>query len=449
MKKLSYLTLFAATILVACGGGGGSSPAPTPLPVQSPPPPPPPPPPPAASGPGLLLATFDPPLNLRVGNRGVPGDNGPPDSSSVLSIRSVQNDPNSRVKIEAIAGHGEFDYASTDNVIIEGDFGSIEYIDSPSFFASGTNTPEFSVVSEVDDKLYWYTREQGSFPDTFSVASTIDIESPCFVEGTPTLSAGDIVIGQRNQGLTVLEISVVDGGASFNSAVVSTAGTGRSLCFFMRLIIPESVHQQFPGVRGPNRDIAPMTALDFDTKEIVFFGDTDGDFELEELDAVPLLGSDNPDLRIVDVMYNGSASLPYDFYVLLTDDNHIGDHRLISVHYDQNDELVQNEITWEEGVPVALSQGYFGGERLGFDMIVALSTSDQALYFDDLRQQPPNWGRPPVYGDPVRFEVGLGAGSAITARSQDVPVAGDPSHSILVSYPDSGELRQFTLELGQ
>jgi hypothetical protein len=396
------------------------------------------------------VGVFDPYIKLLLGNADV-GGRIEGYTTIVVGSRPAPNDPTGRLELVGIAGDGviPLDYDRDDNFDFEGRFQSIDFVDWPSLFASGLGEPEFSAVSTADNRLVWYQGLLNTFPMAFVQRNTISVESPCFVEGTNTYWANDVIIGQVDKGLSLFEVDSGNDLAptdNFTSTFVSRSGDGRSLCSMIRGIIPESSHTANPTVR--NARIGPLTAIDHKTNELVFFGDTNDDLQLEELGTLPLEMQTSEPMQIVSVIMEGTSSQqPRYMFVLATNGQHVGEHRLILVWFEEPlREIVQTVYAWNEGVPVAMVQGQFGGNNTEGrifrpDLAVILGTSSHSLFFDNLSPLSEGFGLPPLYGDPTMFEVGLGAGSAVAAIRPDGPHPTEPGYGILVSFSADGEVR--------
>lgn len=412
--------------------------------------------PPTTSKAGEVVGVFNPPLHLLIGNGDVGGVR-EGYSSAVFASRRVSGNATSNIEVVAIAGDAilPFDYDKDDIVVVDGVFNSVDFIQTPSLRGSGLPDASISILSSEENKLYWNSLvSPAGVPDLFENRETIDVDAPCYVEGTNTQFANDVIIGQKSNGLSLFD---VDSGSDFTNSnnftatLVSETGGNRSLCHFLRGIIPFEIYNQNLSVFNAN--FQPVTAIDYDTNEIVFFGDTNGDDNLEELGAVPLLVDSNKDLKIVDVLSRGSSSqVPRYFLILLTDGEHNGDHRLVLVSIDSDTGELEQEIiyAWNEGVPIGMAQSQFGGSLEGgifrTDLIVVLGTTEQSLFFDNLRPLDGNFSDPPIYREPVLFEVGLGAGSVVAGRKPDVPTLDEPDYGILVSFPENGEVRYISPE---
>ena len=441
--------------LQACsGGGGGGTPSPSPTPTGSPAPTPTPTPTPTSTPPppayGTSIGFFDPALSLRTGNTGAIGG-----SARSTYAFSVQQTASGEYKIHVLGGQGSIplEYDKTDEYLVEGSFESVDYIDAPSLYANGLVEPEITVLSEAADKLFWLHMNLRFFPYTFRVMSEIDVEAPCYVEGTNTYWAGDVLVGQRGLGMSLFEIDTgLEGSKSdgFTSQLRAQSAPGRSLCWFLRGTLPAQFMIDTPQLRVYSDTLA--TAIDYETNEIVYLGDAADDGFIEELGSVAILTESSKSLEIVDVISHGTSNQsPRYFLVLMTDGNDPGEHRLVRIALeDQLDslgnsagEILTQKVVhaWEDGVPVGMVQAPLGGQQYGGylypDLAVVLGTTDHSFFFDNITFAP---GEPPDYSDPVKFNVGKGAGSAIAVDRPDGPQLDEPSVGMLVSFPDTGEV---------
>ncbi len=402
---------------------------------------------------GELVGQYDPPLKLIYGN-GQIGGLADGYGTAVFGSRIL---PSGKLEIAAIAGDAvhPFDYERDDNVIVDGEFDEITFLQVPSLATNGLGSFGMSILDAVAGKLHWLYGDFTLIPEQFSQREEIDVENPCFVMQSNTFFNNDMVIGQISRGLSMYN---VDTGTDFTNSLnfdhtfLYNVGDGRSLCHILRGVIPANFISDFPNIQLANTFAQPLSAIDYDSKEIVFYGDQNGDNKLDELGSVDLMVDTDKDLKIVDVISRGSPSLvPQYMLILLTDGNHNGVHRLVMASYENSSGLLKQTVYgWSEGVPVGMLQGQFGGSSdkglFRLDLAVVLGTSEQSLFFDNLLSPTAQLSEPPLYGEPKLFDVGIGAGSAVAARKPDVPVTGIPNNGILVSFPSNGQIRYISLE---
>jgi len=400
---------------------------------------------------GEVVGTFNPPLNLLIGNGAVAGVR-EGQGDAVFATREVST---GGVEVLAIGGGSSVPvlYDRDDIILVEGTYESVDFIQTPSLAANGLPSASLSILSSAENTLYWNSQDSLA-NDTFEQVETIEVENPCFVSGSNVSFGDDVIIGQRSNGISLFIVDADEGTFaprnSFTPRFVSRAGGDRSICSFVKKI-PRDV--EIDNDVSFTSIFSPLTAIDFDTNELVFFGPTNGDNTIRELGSTPLLTESDQPLEIVDVLVRGTPNqAPRYFLILLTSGEHNGDHRLMLVSFNSDNELSQTVIhAWDEGVPIGLAQSQFGGSReLGFarpDLVVALGTSEQSFYFDNLRPAADAFNMPPVYGTPALFDVGLGAGSVVAGKIPDFDSTdssvGARDDGVLISFPDTGEVRFF------
>lgn len=407
---------------------------------------------------GQVVGIFNPALKLVLPNFNMPGSF---DSygNHVITLADA-SDHSGRFEVKAIQGSHQlpFQYDRDDIVRVNGTYASVDYVQSPSLFAHGLPDASMSIVSTTENKIYWLAEEPQS--RVFSVREHIDVQSPCFIAQTQTYWANDMVVGQRDHGLTVFDVdtgSDVMDSQTFAATPVYSVGEGRSLCHIYRGLIPASLEAQFPGFRwsppsGPGWSF-PLTAIDYKTNELVFYGDIDGDNKLDEMGTMPLETHSTAHLNIVQVISRGEPTLvPQYLLVLLSDGRPVGEHRVVQINFDPQTREISQRIVheWSDGVPVAMLQGPLGGsmDRGVFqaDLVVVLGTTAQSFFFDDLLTPDDQLSEPPVYGEPRLFNVGVGAGSAVAAENPWTAGSADGTgFGVLVSYPASGRVVYISL----
>jgi hypothetical protein len=410
---------------------------------------------------GQVVGIFDPPLKLALPNFNLPGEI---ESYGEHIVTVAETSALSgRYQVKAIDGTSVVprSYYRDDIVLVEGDYSSIDFVQSPSLYAHGLPESSLSIASEQENKIYWQLMDPQS--QDFSVREVIDVDKPCFIAQTNTYWANDMVVGQVDLGLTVFDIdtgSDVMDAESFVATPIQNIGAGRSLCHLLRGVIPDSIIQQYPGFTpsppSGSAYAAPLTAVDYNSNELVYYGDTDGDNALDEMGSVPIKTYATGQLHIVQVISRGSSTQsPRYLLVLLTDGNDPGEHRLVQINFDDaiNEFTQQILYEWSVGVPVAMLQGPLGGSLEGgiyrADLAVVLGTTEQSFFFDNQRPLSDGFGLPPIYGAPELFDVGVGAGSAVTAESPWEPSLDAADEGVLVSYPDSGNVIYISLPIIQ
>ena len=374
---------------------------------------------------GQVVGIFNPPLKLLLPNFNIAGAFESL-GSHVMAVAD-STDHSGRYQIRAIEGTSTVprQYHRDDIVRVEGDYASIDFVQSPSLYAHGLPDASLSIASASENKIYWLLQEPQS--RDFTLRETIEVERPCFVAQTNTYWANDMVVGQRDRGLSVFDIetgSNVMDSQSFDATLVYNVGAGRSLCHLLRGVVPESIAQQYPGFQSSS----PLTAIDFNTNELVFYGDTDGDNDLDEMGAMAIETHATGHLNIVQVISRGGPTqIPQYLIVLLSDGRHMGEHRVVQINFDSRTREITQRVlhAWSEGVPVSMLQGPLGGSLVGgifrSDLAVVLGTTEKSFFFDDLLPLEAGFGEPPLYGEPQLFDVGVGAGSAVAAENPRGP----------------------------
>jgi hypothetical protein len=401
---------------------------------------------------GQVVGIFNPPLKLMLPNLSIPGSF---DSygAHVISVADSISHPG-RYEIKAIQGSHvtPLQYHRDDIVHVEGNYASIDFVQSPSLFAHGLPDASLSIVSTAENKIYWLAEEPQS--QVFSVREIIDVEKPCYLAQTTTYWENDMVVGQRDHGLTMFDVetgSDVMDSQTFAATPVYSVGEGRSLCHIYRGVIPATLEAQYPGFRNSPPQgqgyAFPLTAIDYNTNELVFYGDIDGDNKLDQMGTMPIETHSTGHLHIVQVISRGEPTLvPWYLLVLLSDGEPMGEHRLVQINFDSRTREISQRIVheWSEGVPVAMLQGPLGGSMADgmfrTDLAVVLGTTEKSFFFDDLLPVEAGLSDPPVYGEPQLFDVGVGAGSAVAAEDPHGPTANGMGVGILVSYPASGRV---------
>ena len=410
---------------------------------------------------GQVVGIFDPPLKLALPNFNLPSEI-ESYGGHIIAIAETSA-LSGRYQVKAIGGTSVVprSYYRDDIVLVEGDYSSIDFVQSPSLNAHGLPDASLSIASEQENEIAWQLMDPQS--QDFSVRKFIFVDKPCFIAQTNTYWANDMIVGQVDLGLTVFDIdtgSDVMDAESFVATPIQNIGAGRSLCHILRGVIPDSIIQQYPGFTpsppSGSAYAAPLTAVDYNTNELVYYGDTDGDNALDEMGSVPIETDANGKLHIVQVISRGSSTQsPRYLLVLLTDGNDPGEHRLVQIDFDDSTNEFTQQILyeWSVGVPVAMLQGPLGGSLEGgiyrADLVVVLGTTEKSFFFDNQRPLSDGFGLPPIYGAPEQFDVGVGAGSAVTAESPWGPSLDAADEGVLVSYPASGNVIYISIPIIQ
>jgi hypothetical protein len=410
---------------------------------------------------GQMVGRFDPALKLALPNFNVPS--GMDSYGNHVVTISDSSDMSGMKQIKAIEGTSfvPMQYHRDDIVLVEGDYLSIDYVQSPSLYAHGLPDASMSIVSEQENKVYWLLQDLQT--RDFSIRNVIDVNRPCFVSQTETYWGNDLIIGQVKLGLTVFDVETGSDSTTtenFEATPIHSIGAGRSLCHVLRGIVPDSIAQQFPGFTGSSPFdppyALPLTAVDYESLELVFYGDVNADNALDEMGVLPIETNAAGSLRIIQVISRGGPTQsPQYLIVLLSDGQHDGEHRLIQINFDEDTYEYTQQVLhqWNEGIPVSMLQGPLGGSMEGGlyrpDLAVILGTADQSFFFDNLSPLDDGFGLPPEYGAPTVFDVGAGAGSAVAVASPFGPSLTAPDHGILVSYPDDGSVFYISLPVAQ
>ncbi|MBL8552058.1 MAG: hypothetical protein JNJ73_18875 [Hyphomonadaceae bacterium] len=394
-----------------------------------------------ADGPGELIAVYDPPLKLVHGNITAP-DELPNGDDGILATQTVGG----RTRIIFIGGGGA-DYAQRSDSTFDGDFPDVSLVHRRTLSVS-TSSPgfpsgaDYSVLSETEDAFHWFGRQanSGGAGGRYVEGSMMTIQDPCSVVGRIGYPQDRIWIGQRS-GLSVVGVTQATvAPQSFRlDGVLGQLRNGRALCQLLptRLDTPTPA----PAPKRPDISRPEFIALDYNSNEIVLLREVAGDSTYEVFRTIPLETQASTPMRIVSAFARGGPSLvPRYLVVLMTDGRHIGNHRLIIVsQQSQSPDLRQQVLSWSEGVPAAVLEGQFKNVEFPRDLVVVTSSSSRAMHFSGTA---PDSGTAFTYGPPSYFEIGLGAGSAVTAWN-----GSSSTHrtAFLVSYPETGALRYFDL----
>ncbi|MEO1241161.1 MAG: hypothetical protein AAFX54_04580 [Pseudomonadota bacterium] len=403
------------------------------------------------SGPGQPVAVFDPSFELKVGNVGVPGTANT-GLSEIIATRiqppGFPGNPEQVMIFGENAAAGGYDYSRDDLVHVEGVFSDISFLEygALSFNGVGRFTDELIVLDEASNRASWLFSERSTQEGAFQQGDGFSIEKPCFFSRARDTGQDFVWIGQRGTGFSVVRIDPIDPDGNgvaleFDSQIIDSLDNGRSLCHLFPTSLPSTIYSPDP---FDDSNFDPLIAVDYDANELVLYGDTDEDQAYEELGVIPIDTQSATPLSIVDVFSRGGPNrVPRWMAILMTDGVHDGEHRLIIVSQDNDDrEISQTVFSWEEGIPIALVEGAFVGVRPGDqfrrDIVVVNSTSGQSLYFEN--KVPDNLGvaTVPIFAQPVAFDTGVGAGSAVTAFDD----AGR-NNAVMASFPDSGVVRLF------
>lgn len=306
---------------------------------------------------------------------------------------------------------------------------------------------EFMIASEKADELSWFVDFDSTGNHEYDKEIVTPIEAPCEMVGKHDSGQDIIWVGQRSVGLSVLRFmpNRPDGyhHEGFTTAVISKAGEGRSLChiFPTRLAAP-------PGI-FPLSGFSDLITIDFDRNEIVTFVDRVAPAEEYELhEVIPIDIDETLGLQIMDVQSAGlPGEVPRLVWILMTDGQSGGEHRVVIIREGENDELIQDVVAWSGDVPTSMNiANIFGPEALidfSYDLVIT-SAAGSAIVFEDeqnLVNEFLNQG--PRYKPATYFDIDPGADSAIVVAARHVNDGAAPNAALLVSYPDAGLLKLY------
>jgi len=309
----------------------------------------------------------------------------------------------------------------------------------------------FAGVSERDEaNTKWLRR--------YSKQDSFDIEDPCFFAGRQNTGQDYIWVGQENNGASLVRLEPVRSNGynadSFNETVLQKFGGQRSLC----LIYPTEIQDNIvPGFTTYSDGGYPgIIGVDYNTNELVIYGDLGDDRSYEELTTIPLQTNSTEELKIVDFFADWTSSKPDYFSVLLTDGKDNGTHRLINITFNEQGgaeqyKIQQQTLSWTGGVPFRVLSGTFGGINPGHqflqDLVVITKTSDASMFFDNVTggvgATTPQG--PLVWAEGVPFPTDPGIASAVKMDMHHDISEYVAQNAIGVYYPESGLVRRLTL----
>lgn len=406
------------------------------------------------SGPGKPVAIFDIGIELLAGDVGVPaaiggGLNGSLSGvvGSIPQVPGLDSSPKSFVFFGSNENNGFTSYRAQDSIT------SLELFTESSFFEVGTlsfNLQEnsgsgsnFVLLDEVEDQFRYFTESGSTPPFIFTEAEAFTINNPCYVAQRTNTAQDFIWVGQRNDGLSLVRLLPL-GDGQFDTSILDQVGDGRSLCHIVTTRFSDRISPVFS---NDDSELSDIITVDYDTNELVLFGDIGEDGQYDELEVVPIETQSSNELSIVDVFSRGTESqVPNYLVILLADYQNNADNRLVLVAQNAEDrEIVQTVFELGEGIPVALNDGpYIGnpaGNQFERDIVVVTENSGATIfeYVDD----PSNTATPPSYRQAFKFDTGVGAKSAVTASISNTLDRTENPFVLLVAYPDIGVVRQF------
>ncbi|KCZ93542.1 putative lipoprotein [Hyphomonas hirschiana VP5] len=136
------------------------------------------------------------------------------------------------------------------------------------------------------------------------------------------------------------------------------------------------------------------------------------------------------DLELIDHMTAENT-----LWLLFSDGEHKGDHRLIVAGLDDNRNIVQSTYQWEIGAPSGFGKySFLTANPAGIEIVIFAPSSPQAIVFKP--NDPFDW-----FGSldgPYFFEVGLGA-----TTGGNLGISVDNNQAIVTLHPDKQELKVF------
>ncbi|WP_018997114.1 hypothetical protein [Hirschia maritima] len=443
---------------------------------------------PSPSGPGEILDVVQPALELKIGERKFLSEasSGIGSVGAIVAVQQPNPLTNEDYRVvfwsDSLFAQNPIHYPLGDV-----DLKDISFIDAPSlnyhgccseFVSLGGN--EMTILSQNEGALKWFGEDyerssNGAESRHYVQREEIPFEDACFVKGTPEQGIDFAWVGHRERGISIMGIQPKEptyGGntaLSFEYEIYQTLGEGRSLCY----VYPID-NQYYPFAMETPFSAWNFIAVDYKSKELVFYG---GDVSVsengliypyhpyEELGSVPLPTGVEEDLEIVQVVGGGGASSTPDYMlILMTTGADPGEHLLLYLKFPSGESFraqnpagfsftintldIEHKLyRWTEGVPVQIVAGAFGGIRPGdqtrLDLAIITKTGGEGLYFENILDDHAGIAEFPVFEEPTRFDNGVGAGSAISVRAEEVATETETDFTnwILVSYPETGEIR--------
>ncbi len=410
------------------------------------------------SGEGTIVGQYDPPLDLLVGT-------GPSTTTRMSYETVIAKQPASEsfnagkeeLKFPGASYPGDsftkVDYSRERIIQSEELFNDIASIERGFMGLFSVFADSLSIMNQVDNRLDWVVLDDQNItgPDEeddrqFRLYDSIDIESPCFLAPIISRPQDFVLIGQKDVGFSIVkltEISNEEGKTrGFDTETILTFGEGRSFCHFLQI-----------GTRGqlPNEDfrLPWLLAVDYNSNDLVLLSYSTEDESYEINEIIPLDTGTDKTLKVVKAYSKGSPSQsPRAMIILLADDTHDGNHRLILYAQDsQTRQFVQTSIDLGDGIPSELLIGNYGGTRaedqFAEDLVVIKRTSSTAEFFDDIGTNTMTTVDNPIFVKAGEFEVGEGVGSAVSVEHR---ATGTSLEQILLSFPETGELRLVTVD---
>jgi len=408
------------------------------------------------SGPGTIVGEYNPPLELLVGTGRSTSTR--MSHETVIAKRQASESFNADKEELIFPGwiYPETEFNQEHIIRSEELFNDVSFIERGNLGLFSVFANSLSILNQVDNRLDWLVLDDQNITDDgqdlrkYRLMDSIDIQSPCFVAPIVSLPQDYVLIGQKNLGFSAVNLNEVSNAEGltreFDSEIDYSFGEGHSFCHFLQTRLADHIAPW--NVEG-RVALPSLIAVDYDSNDLVLVADRDALGEYEIIDKLPLDTGTDKTLKIVRVYSRGSPSRwPRWMVILLADDTHDGDHRLMLVTQDfPSGEILQTRIELGDGIPSDLLIGNYGGKRAGDqfaeDLVVIRSSSPTALYFDDIGTNTVTTADNPIYAEAVEFEIGEGAGTAVSVEHRAILTA---LEQILVSYPETGELRLFTVD---
>jgi len=407
-------------------------------------------------GPGRPVGDYNPPLNLMLGS-GNARSNIIPHETVVAKQETGENFEAER---ETLIFPGWI-YPETDlsqEYIIQSDevFTSVDQVQVGDLGLFSVFAPTLTILNQVDNRFDWLVLDDQNItgPGTeddrkYRLQDSVDIDSPCYIAPIVSLPQDYIIVGQRDEGFSVISLDEERNEAgftrSFDSNIEFTFGQDFSLCHILQTSLPDRPHPNGVGVISQTG----MIAVDYKSNNLVLISGANTLDDYHLIDVVPLDTGTDDVLKVVGVTSDGSPStVPRWMAVLLTNGEHEGIHRLILITQDRYDgnKLMQTRYELGDGVPIELLVGSFGGVGLtasnggADDLVVIRSTSETSLFFNNIGSSVETTTDLPIFDTPLEFEIGTGAASAVSIDNRDFK---NDFEEILVSFSDTGEIRAF------
>ena len=281
----------------------------------------------------------------------------------------------------------------------------------PSARFSGTEL--IYVAEESNNTVTSYERTS---LEAYEEQDQFSIQAPCEIndQGERFLK-----IGQRGLGLTLLQ-------ADGTSQVIND---GSSYCAIFTARDPVENDFDLAGTFFRPR-VPSFIAVDTENNTLNLFRQQETNAELLGvlgqatyglMQQVPIDFAGATDLRFVTAFVEFSE--PRAMYMLFTNDEHDGEHRLITVGLDSKREIFQQTLSWPKGIPTDMTIRERGSSER--DIFIITSTSPDAVIFTI--RDPNDQTAVPDPASLSFLEIGLGA-ELVT--------------DVYISFPERREIRR-------